>query len=79
MIKKFLKVVLGVYKSAVSPFLGPACRFHPSCSSYALDAVENHGAARGVFLAVKRLLRCHPFNPGGYDPVEHPAAEKEKY
>ncbi len=61
--------LLRFYRGAISPWLPPACRFEPSCSRYALEAVERHGAGRGVWLALRRLARCHPFNPGGYDPV----------
>ncbi len=57
------------YQRLVSPLLGPRCRFAPSCSSYALEAVGVHGAARGSWLAVRRIARCHPFHPGGHDPV----------
>jgi hypothetical protein len=57
------------YQLAISPWLGPRCRFYPSCSCYAHAAIENHGALRGSWLALRRLLRCHPFNAGGYDPV----------
>lgn len=57
------------YQRFISPMFGPTCRFSPSCSAYALEAIREHGAARGVWLAVRRLGRCHPFNPGGYDPV----------
>ncbi len=60
---------LGAYKRFVSPLLPPACRFFPTCSEYAAEAVEKHGVARGVGLALWRLLRCHPFSRGGYDPV----------
>lgn len=68
-VKKLL--VLGVqgYQRGLSPLLPPSCRFYPSCSAYAVQALEKHGAARGSWLAAKRLCRCHPFNPGGYDPV----------
>jgi uncharacterized protein len=57
------------YQLVVSPLLGPRCRFHPSCSQYALEALQEHGAVRGLWLALRRLGRCHPFHPGGYDPV----------
>lgn len=57
------------YQLVVSPWLGPTCRFYPSCSAYAVDALRGHGAVRGTWLAVRRLLRCHPWNPGGIDPV----------
>ena len=57
------------YQRFISPMLPPSCRFTPSCSAYALEAIRVHGAVRGVWLAVRRLGRCHPFNPGGYDPV----------
>ncbi len=57
------------YRYAVSPMLGPSCRFEPSCSSYAVEALERHGATRGTWLAAKRVCRCHPWHPGGYDPV----------
>jgi uncharacterized protein len=57
------------YRRFISPLLPPVCRFYPSCSEYALEALRTHGAVRGLWLAVRRLARCHPFNPGGYDPV----------
>jgi putative membrane protein insertion efficiency factor len=57
------------YQRFVSPLMGPHCRFAPSCSAYALEAVRRHGALRGSWLAVRRIGRCHPFHPGGYDPV----------
>jgi uncharacterized protein len=60
---------LRVYKAFFSPFFGAACKFHPSCSQYAWQAIELHGASRGAWLATKRLARCRPFSPGGYDPV----------
>ena len=58
-----------LYQVLVSPMLGPRCRFHPSCSQYFIEAVRLKGVFRGVALGVWRVLRCHPFNPGGYDPV----------
>ena len=57
------------YRRFLSPLIAPRCRFAPSCSEYALEALRQHGAARGLWLAVRRLARCHPFHPGGYDPV----------
>ncbi len=64
-----LKGLLRAYQLIVSPILPGSCRFYPSCSEYAHQAVSRHGAARGSFLAVKRILRCHPWNEGGVDPV----------
>ena len=61
--------IIRVYQWTVSPMLGPRCRFHPSCSCYAHEAIARHGAVYGGWLGLRRLLRCHPFNPGGYDPV----------
>ncbi|MBN8531158.1 MAG: membrane protein insertion efficiency factor YidD [Alphaproteobacteria bacterium] len=58
-----------LYRLLLSPWLGTACRFHPTCSAYAMEALEQHGALRGMWLTVKRLLRCHPFGPSGLDPV----------
>jgi len=67
---KFLVLdLLGIYKVMVSPFLPPACRFEPSCSEYAKQAVEKHGAVKGTWLGLKRILRCQPFCKGGHDPV----------
>jgi uncharacterized protein len=58
-----------VYQVLLSPLLGGSCRYYPSCSAYAIEALERHGAARGSWLAIRRIGRCHPFRPGGYDPV----------
>ncbi|MBV9451067.1 MAG: membrane protein insertion efficiency factor YidD [Streptosporangiaceae bacterium] len=66
---RLLMLPISGYRRFVSPLLGPRCRFAPSCSEYALGALAEHGAVRGLWLAVARLARCHPFNPGGYDPV----------
>ena len=65
-------VILRSYKRLVSPLLPPACRFWPTCSEYAAQAVEDHGVGRGLMLATRRLSRCHPWNAGGFDPVPSP-------
>jgi putative membrane protein insertion efficiency factor len=64
-----LVALLRVHRFALSPALGPACRFEPTCSVYAQQAIERFGAVRGSALAIRRILRCHPFSPGGLDPV----------
>jgi len=67
--RRILLGLLAFYSFAISPLLGRNCRFHPSCSEYARDAVQKYGAFKGVMLALRRLGRCHPWNQGGYDPV----------
>ena len=57
------------YQLVISPFLPPSCRFYPTCSHYAIEALQRHGALKGFWLALRRVLRCHPWNPGGHDPV----------
>jgi uncharacterized protein len=64
-----LKFLIRGYQLAISPLLGPCCRFYPSCSHYALEAIDTHGALRGTWLTIKRISRCHPFHEGGFDPV----------
>ncbi|MBK8302752.1 MAG: membrane protein insertion efficiency factor YidD [Pyrinomonadaceae bacterium] len=67
---KFLVLdILGIYKAFLSPFLPPACRFEPTCSEYAREAVEKYGALRGTWMGFKRILRCQPLCKGGHDPV----------
>ena len=67
--KSILLGLLAVYRYAISPMLGRNCRFMPSCSEYAGEAIRRHGSVRGSWLALKRVSRCHPWHPGGYDPV----------
>jgi putative membrane protein insertion efficiency factor len=67
--RRFLAGLIRGYQLTLSRALPPSCRFHPSCSQYALEAVTRHGALKGTWLAARRLARCHPFHPGGYDPV----------
>jgi putative membrane protein insertion efficiency factor len=67
--RSLLLTLIRLYQRWVSPLLGPSCRFYPSCSCYAHEAIARHGALRGVGLTIWRLLRCHPWHAGGYDPV----------
>jgi putative membrane protein insertion efficiency factor len=69
MLKPLLLALLRAYQWIFRPLLGNRCRFYPSCSDYAAEAIERHGAVAGTFLAACRVCRCHPFHPGGYDPV----------
>jgi putative membrane protein insertion efficiency factor len=71
-VKTAVIALLRFYKSAVSPLLPAACRYTPTCSEYAMEAVERHGVLRGALLAARRLLSCNPFSRGGYDPVPEP-------
>ena len=64
-----LKFLIRVYQVALSPLLGPNCRYYPTCSHYAIEAIENHGSLRGAWLTLKRVGRCHPWHEGGFDPV----------
>lgn len=69
LVVQVLLLPLRFYKWAISPLLPPMCRFHPSCSVYAMGAIAVHGPFKGTWLAARRVTRCHPFNPGGFDPV----------
>ncbi len=69
MVKKFMLLAIYFYRSCISPFTPPSCRYIPTCSEYAVIAIKKYGAWRGGILAAKRILRCHPFHKGGYDPV----------
>jgi len=75
MLKKFLLLLIRFYQVAISPHLGKNCRFVPTCSQYAMIAITRFGAIKGTYLAIRRLLKCHPFHVGGYDPVPE---KKEK-
>ena len=74
--KKLFILLLRGYQLGISPFLGQNCRFYPTCSNYAVEAISEHGAAKGSLLAARRLCKCHPWHPGGVDPVpkKFPAA-----
>jgi len=67
--KYILLLLIKFYKYAISPHFPPSCRYYPSCSVYTYEAIEEYGVLRGCFMGIKRILRCHPFRPGGYDPV----------
>ena len=80
MLRAVLVLPIRVYQRVISPLLPHRCRFYPTCSQYAVEAIETHGAIRGGWLALRRLLRCHPLHPGGFDPVppRKPEAPREK-
>lgn len=67
--RDFLVLAVRGYQLWISPLLPGACRYYPTCSAYAIDALQRHGAMNGTWLAIRRIARCHPFRPGGYDPV----------
>ena len=74
---RLLIALIRVYQRLISPFLGPACRFYPSCSEYGAECLRLHGAIYGSWLTVRRIARCHPFHPGGYDPPPPPKPNPE--
>lgn len=69
MLSKLFILIIRFYQKEISPLKGPTCRFYPTCSTYAIEAIKKYGAIKGGFLAIKRILRCHPFSKGGYDQV----------
>lgn len=69
MTQNFFLAIILFYQRFISPLTAPACRFYPSCSEYALQAIKRYGPLRGLWLSFRRILKCHPFHPGGYDPV----------
>lgn len=69
MIKKLLLLIIRFYQLCISPYTRPSCRFTPTCSNYTYMAIKKYGAVKGVYLGLRRLLKCHPFHKGGYDPV----------
>lgn len=79
MIKKFFLLLLKFYKKFISPLLGTHCRFYPTCSVYMGEAIEKYGVLKGMALGIKRLLKCHPFHPGGHDPVPEKYEVKLKW
>ena len=76
--KKILILIIKFYQKAISPLTPPSCRFHPTCSSYGLEAIETHGALKGSWLAVRRISKCHPFHEGGFDPVPEKVNKKKE-
>jgi putative membrane protein insertion efficiency factor len=72
LVARGLMALIRGYQLLISPLLGPVCRFHPSCSRYTSECLRLHGPLRGSFLGLRRILRCHPFHPGGYDPPPLP-------
>ncbi|MBJ6364266.1 membrane protein insertion efficiency factor YidD [Paenibacillus sp. GCM10012307] len=70
--RRLIQLPIHAYRKYVSPLKPPSCRFYPSCSAYALEALEKHGSLKGTWLATRRICKCHPFHPGGFDPVPEP-------
>mgnify|MGYP000025747274 FL=1 len=78
MMRKFFISLIRAYQLCISPILGPSCRYYPTCSEYALEAIQIHGPFKGCFLAARRVLRCHPGCKGGHDPVPEKIQSDEK-
>lgn len=77
-LSKIVILIILFYKKMISPLLPRSCRFYPSCSSYSIEALKRHGFLKGMYLSVRRIGRCHPWNPGGYDPVPQSIKDKEE-
>jgi len=69
-LKNLLICIIKIYRKYVSPLKRPSCRFYPTCSQYSMEAIEKYGALKGTLISIKRIIRCHPFNKGGYDPLK---------
>ena len=78
LLKKLFLLLIRFYQVGISPLIGPRCRFQPTCSQYAVEALRTHGLIRGLGLGLMRILRCHPWHPGGYDPVPPPQKSGNK-
>ncbi len=76
--KRFCLKLIAFYSKYISPALGPRCRFYPTCSAYAKEAIQIHGVVKGIGLSVKRILKCHPLHKGGFDPVPLKTSKKQK-
>jgi len=79
MLKKIFIGLIRFYQVVISPIKPPACRFYPTCSHYGLEAIQRFGAIKGGFLTIKRILKCHPFHPGGFDPVPEKWNQTKKH
>lgn len=79
LMKSFLIGFVRLYQLLISPVLGSNCRYHPSCSAYTIEAMEKHGAFNGIWMGIRRVLRCHPWHEGGFDPVPDPKDKKHEH